>query len=155
MFTRLNPPQLLHLSTSFNFAIGTLKSKISAFATKHKLTWRAYRHILRALPSTLGGIVWFSIMLYVLIAYETLPHLSNGDLPRIGLVYAVFPYISSVGALHTSTFQACAILVAILMSTGLLFWSISQARLMISKSDISCSTDRFSVSDCVNLRRCQ
>jgi hypothetical protein len=83
-----------------------------------------YRNALRAAPAVMAGTLWFSMMLYFLIYYETLPKDQEGHLPRIGDAYSTFPYISCIGAIRIWYFRGFACVVALLVSISFFldFW---------------------------------
>jgi hypothetical protein len=84
-----------------------------------------FRNALRAGPPILAGTLWFSMMSYFLIYYETLPKDTQGRLPRIGSAYSTFPYISCIGAVRLSYFRGFACVVAPLLTLAFLldFWT--------------------------------
>jgi hypothetical protein len=91
----------------------------------HKSTSQfRYQNAIRAAPAVMAGLLWFSMMLYFLIYYETLTRDHEGRLPRIGDAYSTFPYISCVGAIRLSYFRGFACIVAVLVSLSFFldFW---------------------------------
>jgi hypothetical protein len=75
------------------------------------------RSISYALPATLAASIWISFCIYLLSTYLSLPRLPSGQLPRIGDRYALWPYISCIGALHDTLFKTAS------MSTALCIMS--------------------------------
>ena len=84
---------------------------------EHKISEGVRRSIglWRALPATLGAILWSTQMMYFLFWFVSRPPLSDGAWPRIGPSYAAFPFISCVGAVRELSFKAVSIIVAILL----------------------------------------
>lgn len=71
------------------------------------------RNVLAALPSIAAALSWTILCFYFLIWYSTLPRLPSGELPRIGLTYALWPYISCIGAVRQDAFTGGSVATAI------------------------------------------
>jgi hypothetical protein len=92
-----------------------------ADSTIHNSKWqsRGYRHpsllvrIICASPAILGATTWASLCIYFLDSYLSLPRLPSGKLPRIGTHYALWPYISCIGATKEELFKAASITTAL------------------------------------------
>lgn len=76
----------------------------------YQILQRNRRFLWAAVP-LLAAMLWATMMSYFYIYYITLPRM-NGMLPRIGLSYATFPFISCVGAVRLSYFQGFCIAVS-------------------------------------------
>lgn len=85
--------------------------KREGFFRRHMGFWRA-------LPCALGAIFWSAQMIYFLFYFITRPAQQDGSWPRIGPSYAMFPFISCVGAVRELSFKSVSILVAVLLWTG-------------------------------------
>ncbi|KAF2100551.1 hypothetical protein NA57DRAFT_54629 [Rhizodiscina lignyota] len=77
------------------------------------------RYLLRAAPFFLGSLIWFSMIAYFLLCYLTRAHV-DGKQPRIGGggSYALWPYISSIGATKEVAFTTLPVFVAGFVITG-------------------------------------
>jgi hypothetical protein len=57
-------------------------------------------------------------MIYFLFYFTSRPAQEDGSWPRIGPSYAMFPFISCVGAVRELSFKSVSVLVAVLLWTG-------------------------------------
>ncbi|KIW22781.1 uncharacterized protein PV07_11047 [Cladophialophora immunda] len=96
------------------------KSKPFLPPTTYKRQGFFRRHISlwRALPVALAAIFWSAQMVYFIFYFITRPAQEDGSWPRIGPSYALFPFISCVGAVREFSFESVSITVAILLWTG-------------------------------------
>lgn len=105
---RLLPPP--NVNTSIQRRLYKKTSIRPAFE-RHAPFWRA-------LPCTIGALIWTNQMIYFFFYFVTQPAEPDGSWSRIGPSYAVFPFISCVGAVRLVGFETVSISVAILLWTG-------------------------------------
>jgi hypothetical protein len=58
-----------------------------------------------------------SLLVYLQLAYLALPRSNTGQLPRMEGLYATIPFISCIGSLHLSTYQAFTAMIVLLSLT--------------------------------------
>ncbi|OAG45537.1 hypothetical protein AYO21_00173 [Fonsecaea monophora] len=94
------------------------KPFVSSNTYKRQGFFRRYIGLWWALPVALAAIIWFSQMVYFISYFVTRPAQEDGSWPRIGYSYALFPFISSIGAARELCFETVSIIVAVLLWTG-------------------------------------
>ena len=80
--------------------------------------WRRHIALWRAIPCALGALIWSAQMVYFLFYFTSQPAEADGSWPRIGPSYAMFPFISCVGAVRELSFKTVSITIAVLLWTG-------------------------------------
>jgi hypothetical protein len=97
------------------------------YTTEATLSQRPYKQggffrrqigLWRALPCFVGALIWSSQMIYFFFYFITRKSESDGSWPRIGPSYAMFPFISCVGAVRELSFKTVSIIMAVLLWTG-------------------------------------
>jgi hypothetical protein len=97
-------------------------SSIRLIATRLTFTPRQ-RRLARSAPPLVAVVLWSAMMIYFMIYYLTLPRDAEGHLPRISPQYAVWPYISCIGANRLNVFQGiCAAVASAVTVTFIYYW---------------------------------
>ncbi|KAJ9605019.1 hypothetical protein H2200_010408 [Cladophialophora chaetospira] len=80
--------------------------------------FRRHAGLWRAMPCALAAIVWSAQMIYFFFYFISLPALEDGSWPVLSPTYAMWPFISCIGAIKEFSFRSVSIIVACLLWLG-------------------------------------
>lgn len=126
--TLISPEASFNTRSYLSQLVNRVSSTISThrlYAFKKTQVYRSGSNVIRhnaplsrALPCASGALLWSIQMIYFFVYFVTRHAEPDGSWSRIGPSYAVFPFISCVGAVRLACFRAVSISVAILLWTG-------------------------------------